>query len=82
MLLQGRRAHSNGRSPSAGLASVLVAAGRREEAVEHLVAAYRTARRLGAKPLANQLAGALSALGERAERRLVSEAPLRRTTAA
>jgi len=49
---------------------VLVAAGRRDEAVEHLLAAYRTARRLGAKPLTNQLAGALSALGERAERRL------------
>jgi DNA-binding NarL/FixJ family response regulator len=51
-------------------AAVLAAAGRREEAVEHLVAAYRTARRLGAKPLANQLAVALSALGERPERRL------------
>jgi DNA-binding NarL/FixJ family response regulator len=51
-------------------AAVLAAAGRREEAVEHLVAAYRTARRLGAKPLANQLAGALSALGEQPERRL------------
>ena len=51
-------------------AAVLAAAGRREEAVEHLVAAYRTARRLGAKPLANQLAGALNALGERPERRL------------
>ncbi|HEX3199016.1 MAG TPA: AAA family ATPase [Propionibacteriaceae bacterium] len=51
-------------------AAVLAAAGRREEAVEHLVAAYRTARRLGAKPLASQLAGALSALGERPDRRL------------
>lgn len=51
-------------------AAVLAAAGRREEAVENLVAAYRTARRLGAKPLANQLAGALNALGERPERRL------------
>jgi DNA-binding NarL/FixJ family response regulator len=51
-------------------AAVLAAGGRREEAVEHLVAAYRTARRLGAKPLANQLASALSALGERPERRL------------
>jgi DNA-binding NarL/FixJ family response regulator len=38
--------------------------------VEQLVAAYRTARRLGAKPLANQLAGALNALGERPVRRL------------
>jgi DNA-binding NarL/FixJ family response regulator len=51
-------------------AVVLAAAGRHEEAVQHFVAAYRTARRLGAKPLANQLAGALAALGERPERRL------------
>jgi DNA-binding NarL/FixJ family response regulator len=51
-------------------AAALVAAGRREEAVEHLVAGYRTARRLGAKPLANQLAGALNALSERPLRRL------------
>jgi DNA-binding NarL/FixJ family response regulator len=51
-------------------AAALAAAGRRAEAVEHLVAAYRTARRLGAKPLANQLTAALSALGERPERRL------------
>jgi DNA-binding NarL/FixJ family response regulator len=52
------------------VAAVLAAAGRHEEAVQHLVAAYRTARRLGAKPLANQVAAALSALGEQPERRL------------
>jgi DNA-binding NarL/FixJ family response regulator len=51
-------------------AAVLATGGRREEAVEHLVAAYRTARRLGAKPLANRLAGELSELGERPDRRL------------
>ena len=70
VLLQGHDAPFERAESQRRLASVLVAAGRRDEAVEHLVAAYRTARRLGAKPLANQLAGALSALGERAERRL------------
>jgi DNA-binding NarL/FixJ family response regulator len=70
VLLQGNdtpfeRAESQRRA-----AAALVAAGRREEAVEPLVAAYRTARRLGAEPLANQLAGALNALGERPVRRL------------
>jgi DNA-binding NarL/FixJ family response regulator len=51
-------------------AAALTAAGRRDEAVELLVAAHRIARRLAAKPLANKLAEALSALGERPERRL------------
>jgi DNA-binding CsgD family transcriptional regulator len=51
-------------------AAVLAAAGRREEAVEHLIAAYRTARRLGAKPSVERVTGSLSALGEQAERRL------------
>jgi DNA-binding NarL/FixJ family response regulator len=37
--------------------------------VEHLVAAHRTARRLGARPLLERLAGSLAALGERPERR-------------
>jgi DNA-binding NarL/FixJ family response regulator len=44
--------------------------GRREEAVEHLVAAYRTARRLEARPLAGQVADSLAMLGEQAQRRL------------
>jgi DNA-binding NarL/FixJ family response regulator len=51
-------------------AAALIALGRREEAVEHLVAAHRTARRLGARPLVARLTGTLAVLGERAERRL------------
>jgi DNA-binding NarL/FixJ family response regulator len=51
-------------------AAALAACGRRDEAVEQLVAAHRTARRLGARPLATQLAADLAALGERVERRL------------
>jgi DNA-binding NarL/FixJ family response regulator len=38
--------------------------------VEHLVAAHRTARRLGARPLVERVTGSLAALGERADRRL------------
>jgi DNA-binding NarL/FixJ family response regulator len=38
--------------------------------VEHLVAAYRTARRLGARVLTRQAVDALAALGERPDRRL------------
>jgi DNA-binding NarL/FixJ family response regulator len=44
--------------------------GRREEAVEHLVAAHRTARRLGARPLVERVTASLTALGERPDRRL------------
>jgi len=51
-------------------AAALAALGRREEAVEQLVAAHRTARRLGARPLVERLTGHLDDLGERAERRL------------
>jgi DNA-binding NarL/FixJ family response regulator len=51
-------------------AAALAGLGRREEAVEHLVAAHRTARRLGARPLVERAAGSLAALGERADRRL------------
>jgi DNA-binding CsgD family transcriptional regulator len=51
-------------------AAALAVLGRREEAVEHLVAAHRTARRLGARPLVERLTDRLAALGERAERRL------------
>ena len=46
----------------AGMA--LVAAGEREAGVQHLAAAYRVARQLGARPLATQAAQALEALGE------------------
>jgi DNA-binding NarL/FixJ family response regulator len=51
-------------------AAALAAAGRRQEAVEQLVAAHRTARRLGARPLAERVTGQLAALGERPDRRL------------
>src|SRR6266545_3141165 len=50
--------------------AALAMSGRREEAVEHLVAAHRTARRLEARPLAGQVADSLAALGEQAQRRL------------
>lgn len=52
--------------------------GRREEAVEHLVAAHRTARRLGARPLVERVTDSLTALGERAERRLGNSSLTRR----
>jgi len=51
-------------------AKALALAGRKEEAVERLVSAYRLAGRLKARPLAERLAGELAALGEKAERRL------------
>src|SRR6266545_3608185 len=51
-------------------AAALAIGGRREEAVEHLVAAHRTARRLGARPLVERVTDSLTALGERADRRL------------
>jgi DNA-binding CsgD family transcriptional regulator len=51
-------------------AAALAGLGRREEAVEHLVAAHRASRRLGARPLLVRLTGDLAALGERPERRL------------
>jgi DNA-binding NarL/FixJ family response regulator len=70
VLLQGYDAPLERVESQRRAAAVLAAGSRREEAVEHLVAAYRTARRLGAKPLASKLAGELSALGEQPERRL------------
>jgi ATP/maltotriose-dependent transcriptional regulator MalT len=42
----------------------LAAAGERETAVERLAAAYRTARKLGARPLATEAAREMAALGE------------------
>ena len=54
------------------LAAALVAAGRRDEAVGHLVTAHRTAQRLGARPLIDRLAAELEALGERLGRRAVA----------
>jgi ATP/maltotriose-dependent transcriptional regulator MalT len=55
-------------SVRAGVA--LAAAGEREPALERLCAAYRTARKLGAKPLAAEAARAVAELGESVEQRL------------
>lgn len=52
----------------AGIA--LAAAGDRDAAVEQLAAAYRIARRLGARPLAARAAAEVTALGESLEQRL------------
>ncbi len=51
-------------------AAASVAAGERDAAVQQLVDAYRTARRLGARPLARRAVTALDALGERVDERL------------
>jgi DNA-binding NarL/FixJ family response regulator len=51
-------------------AVALAAAGRREDAIESLVAAHRTARRLRARPLTERLARDLQALDAQADRRL------------
>jgi DNA-binding NarL/FixJ family response regulator len=48
----------------------LAAAGDRDLALEHLGAAYRTARKLGARPLATEAAQEVAALGEPVDRRL------------
>jgi len=48
----------------------LAAAGERELALERLGDAYRTARKLGARPLAAEAAGEVAALGESVVRRL------------
>ena len=48
----------------------LAAAGEGDAAIERLVEAYRTARRLGAAPLAAQAAAEVARLGESVERRL------------
>ena len=50
----------------------LVRAGRRDEGVAELVAAARTARRIGATPLGMAIANDLAALGEQVDRRLGS----------
>ena len=51
-------------------AIALAAAGERGLAIDHLTSAYRTARRLGARPLARAAAEELARLGEKVERRL------------
>jgi DNA-binding NarL/FixJ family response regulator len=48
----------------------LAAAGEREVGVEHLAAAYRTARKLGARPLATEAAREMASLGESVVARL------------
>lgn len=48
----------------------LGAAGQREDAVEQLVRAYRSARQLGARPLAHDITCAIQDLGESVDRRL------------
>ena len=53
---------------------VLAAAGEREEALERLCDAYRTARKLGAGPLASKAAQEVAALGESVAQRLGSRA--------
>jgi DNA-binding NarL/FixJ family response regulator len=70
VLLQGLDVPFDRAETERRAAAALASAGRREEAVEHLVAAYRTARRLGARPLVERLTDSLAALGERPDRRL------------
>jgi DNA-binding NarL/FixJ family response regulator len=70
VLLQGLEVPFDRSETERRAAAALAGIGRREEAVEHLVAAFRTARRLGARPLVERVAGSLAALGERADRRL------------
>jgi DNA-binding CsgD family transcriptional regulator len=69
-LLQGVDAPFDRAESERRAGAALAMCGRREEAVEHLVAAHRAARRLGARPLVERVAASLAALGERAERRL------------
>lgn len=47
-----------------------IAAGERDVGIDHLVEAYRTFRRLDARPLATRTAGVLEELGEPIDRRL------------
>ena len=70
VLLQGLEVPLDRSETERRAAAALAGVGRRGEAVEHLVAAHRTARRLGARPLVERVAASLAALGERADRRL------------
>jgi DNA-binding NarL/FixJ family response regulator len=70
VLLQGLDVPFDRSETERRAAAALAMAGRREEAVEHLVAAHRTARRLGARPLVERVTASLTALGERPDRRL------------
>ena len=70
VLLQGLDVPFDRSETERRAAAALTMVGRREEAVEHLVAAHRTARRLGARPLVERLTASLTALGEQPDRRL------------
>jgi DNA-binding NarL/FixJ family response regulator len=70
VLLQGVDAPFDRAESGRRAAAALAAAGRQKEAVEHLVAAHRTARRLGARPLVERITRRLGELGERADQRL------------
>jgi DNA-binding NarL/FixJ family response regulator len=50
--------------------TALIAAGERELGVERLTSAYRTFRKLGARPFANRIAADLEAAGEQVDKRL------------
>lgn len=50
--------------------AALAADGQRQAAVDAITSAYRTARQLGARPLARDCAGRLAAMGEQVDRRL------------
>jgi DNA-binding CsgD family transcriptional regulator len=54
--------------------AALAAAGEREAAIERLTDAYRTARKLGARPLAGRARSELAQLGERVDQRRVRHA--------
>jgi DNA-binding CsgD family transcriptional regulator len=56
----------------------LAAAGERDAALERLGDAYRTARKLGARPLASEAAGEVAALGESVTRRTAEATGLTR----
>jgi DNA-binding CsgD family transcriptional regulator len=77
-LLQGVDAPFDRAESARRAGAALAAAGRREEAVEQLVAAHRAARRLGARPLLERVSDSLAALGERADRRLGRRAAAQR----
>jgi DNA-binding CsgD family transcriptional regulator len=70
VLLQGLDVPFDRSETERRAAAALAMVGRREEAMEHLVAAHRTARRLGARPLVERVTASLTALGERPDRRL------------
>ena len=69
VLLQGVEAPLERVESERRAGAALALGGRRDTAVEHLIAAHRIARRLGARPLVERIAGALNDLGERPERR-------------